>query len=235
MILINLLPPELRRSRRSGVNPVFLAAAAGIAIVLGMAGTWSWIEFGRIKTAEATLAKLSEDLVLATAKADKVRAIDKQIADFEKLHTTITRLITRKVFWARTIDDFCNLLSQQGENRWTREGYDVRCTSLTIAASSAAAAKGGQKQAGETITFSFRANFKIVGEQRDQAGDYVQSFFQTVDLSPFWREHGFLGHAEDPFRGDSPRYVDGINRVVTDLALEWRRVKVLVPQQGVQR
>lgn len=234
MILINLLPPELRRSRRSGINPVYLAAAAGIAIVLGVAGTWAWIEFGRIKTAQATLAQLEEELLVATAKADKVRAIDKQITDFEKLHSTITRLITRKVFWARTLDDFCNMLSQQGENRWTREGYDVRCTSLTIASAAAAAARG-QKTAGETVTYSFRASFKIVGEQRDQAGDYVQSFFQSVDLSPFWRDHGFIGHAEDPFRGDSPRNVDDIKRVVTDLPLEWRRVKVLVPPQGVQR
>lgn len=235
MILINLLPPELRRARRNGVNPVYLAAAAGIAIVLGCAGTWAWIEFGRIKAAEAALAQLDEELVVATANADKVRAIDKQITDFEALHATITGLITKKVFWARTLDDFANLLAQQGDNRWTREGYEVRCTSLSITAATAASAGRGQRSAGETVSYSFRANFKIVGEQRDQAGDYVQSFFQTVDLSRFWREHGFVGHAEDPFRGDSPRLATGINRVVTDLPLEWRRVKILAPAQGVQR
>jgi hypothetical protein len=237
MILINLLPPELRRARRSGINPVYLAAAAGIAIVLGIAGTWAWVEYGRIKIAEATLAQLDEELIAATARADKVRAIDKQIKDFETLHGTITRLITRKVFWARTLDDFSNLLAQQGDNRWTRDGYDVRCTNLTIAPAASAGPARGQKSAGESVSYSFRATFKIVGEQRDQAGDYVQSFFQTVDLSTFWREHGFIGHAEDPFRGDSPRNVADINRVVTDLPLEWRRVKVLAapPAKGVQR
>ena len=45
---------------------------------------------------------------------------------------------------------------------------------------------------------------------------------------------GFVGHAEDPFKGDSPKMVADINRTVTDLALEWRRTKVMTPQ-GVQR
>lgn len=234
MILINLLPPELRRSRSTGVNPVLLAAAAGIALVLACAGTWIWVETSRIKAAEATLAQLEQDLVAATARADKVRAIDQEIAAFEALHGTITSLITRKVFWARTLDEFANLLAQQGENRWTREGYEVRCTGLTITPMTTAQVRG-KATAGETVTYSFRATFKIVGEQRDQAGDYVQSFFQTVDLSRFWREHGFAGHAEDPFRGDSPRFVATIGRVVTDLPLEWRRVKVLgAPQGGAQ-
>jgi hypothetical protein len=235
MILINLLPPELRRARGNGVNPVYFAAAAGIAIVLGCAATWSWVEYSRIAAAEATLTQLDADLVAATAKADKVRAIDKQITEFESLHGTITRLITRKVFWARTLDDFANLLAQQGDNRWTRDGYDVRCTSLTIATVAAAGPVRGKSSAGESVAFSFRANFKIVGEQRDQAGDYVQSFFQTVDLSHFWREHGFVGRSEDPFRGDAPKESSDINRVVTDLALEWRRVKVMPSVQGVQR
>ena len=233
MILINLLPPELRRARRSGVNPIVLAAAAGIVLVLGMAGTWAWVEFGRIRAAEALLAQRDAELVEATAKADKVRAIDTQIAEYEKLHSTITRLITSKVFWARTIDDFSHMLAQTAENRWTRDGYEVRCTSLTIASASAAAVTRGSKGP-ESVSFSFRANFKIVGEKRDQAGDYVQSFFQSVDLSRFWRDHGFVGRSEEPFKGDSPRMVADINRTATDLALEWRRTKVMTPQ-GVQR
>jgi hypothetical protein len=235
MILINLLPPELRRSRSSGANPVVLAAAAGIAVVLGLAGTYGWVEFGRIRTAEALKAQREEELVAATARADKVKAIDVQITQFEKLHGTITKLIIRKVFWARTLDDFANLLAQSGDNRWTSEGYEVRCTGLTIAPATAVAAGRGGKPAGESVTFAFRATFKLIGEQRDQAGDYVQSFFQSVDLSPFWRQHGFVGHAEDPFKGDSPKVVAELGRVVTDLPLEWRRVKTMPTVQGAQR
>ena len=234
MILINLLPPELRRSRSSGVNPVMLAAAAGVAIVLGLAGTWAWIEFGRIRAAQDLLVQREGELVEATARADKVKAIDVQIAAFEKLHQTITGLITRKVFWARTLDDFANLLAQSGDNRWTKEGYEVRCTGLTIAPAGVVAAARGAKS-GDSVSFTFRGTFKIVGDQRDQAGDYARSFFQSVELSRFWRENGFVGRAEDPYRGDTPREIAVLNKVSTDLPLEWRRVKILPSPQGVQR
>lgn len=235
MILINLLPPELRRSRSSGVNPVMLAAAAGVAIVLGLAGTWAWIEFGRIRAAQELLVQREGELVEATARADKVKAIDVQIAAFEKLHQTITGLITRKVFWARTLDDFANLLAQSGDNRWTMEGYEVRCTGLTITPAGAVVAARGAKTGGETVSFSFRGTFKIVGEQRDQAGDYARSFFQSVELSRFWRENGFVGRAEDPYRGDTPREIAVLNKVSTELPLEWRRVKIMASPQGAQR
>ena len=235
MILINLLPPELRRSRSSGVNPVMLAAAAGIAVVLGLACTWAWIEFGRIRVAQELLVKREEELVEATARADKVKAIDQQIASFEKLHQTITGLITRKVFWARTLDDFASLLAQHGDNRWTREGYEVRCLGLTIAPGATAGPTRGGAKAGESVAFSFRASFKIVGDQRDQAGDYVQSFFRSVEMSRFWRENGFVGRAEDPFKGDTPRAILGLAKISTDLPLEWRRVKTLPAPQGAQR
>jgi len=235
MILINLLPPELRRSRSSGINPVMLAAAAGVIIVIALAGTWAWVQFSRLKVAEDLLAVRKVELTEATAKADKVKAIDKQITDFEKLHKTITGLITRKVFWARTLDDFANLLAQHGDNRWTREGYEVRCTGLTIAPATGAGGVARGAKAAESVTFSFRATFKLVGERRDQSGDYVQSFFQTVELSRFWRENGFTGRAEDPYKGDVLKYNTEISKVVTDLPLEWKRTKLLAQAQGVKR
>ena len=233
MILINLLPPELRRTRSSGVNPVMLAAAAGIVIVLGLACTWAWIEFGRIRAAQELLTQREAELIDATARADKVKAIDQQIAAFEKLHQTITSLITRKVFWARTLDDFANLLAQHGDSRWTMEGYEVRCTGLTIAPVAGTTARGA-KAAADSVTFSFRGTFRLVGEKRDQAGDYARSFFQSVELSRFWRENGFIGRAEDPYRGDSPREIANLGKVSTDLPLEWRRVKI-TSSQGAQR
>lgn len=239
MILINLLPPELRRSRREGINPVYLAAAAGILLVAGVGATWAWVHFSRIAAAEQLLAKREEELIAATKAADKVAEIDKEITAFESLHGTITGLITRKVFWARTLDDFANLLAQSNESRWTMEGYEVRCTSLTIAPAAAAAAQRGAPRGGkggESISYSFRATYKLLGEKRDLAGDYVRSFFQSVDMSRFWREHGFAGRSEDPYKGESPKDAGEIDRVVIDLPLEWRRIKVLPgAQAGAQR
>lgn len=224
MILINLLPPELRRARRSGVNPVLLAAVAGGVVVLGLAALWMWIALGRIPAAERLLAQKDAELAAATAEAEKVRQIDKQIAEFQTLHATITGLIGRKVFWARTLDDFANLLAQVNDNRWSREGYEVRCTSLTVAPAAAAAAGRG-KPGSDAMIYSFRAAFRIVGERSDQAGDYTQSFFRSVEMSRFWREHGFAGRTEDPYKGDQWQFKKDIDRVVVDMPLEWRRIQ----------
>lgn len=234
MILINLLPPELRKARRTGVNPVWLAAAAGLLIVLSLAGTWAWIRYSRIPAAEQQLADLDIKLQEATARAEVVRKLEQEITAFEQLYTKLTGLITRKVFWARTLDDFANLLSQKRDSRWSMEGYDVRCTSLTISAASGAQtpARRGGGGGGDTVTFDFRVNLKIYGDEVDKAGDYIRSFFQSVDLSRFWRDNGFVGMSEEQYRADTPVWKEPIKRVVIDMPMQWRRTKVI---EGAKR
>lgn len=226
MIRINLLPPELRRRRRSGVDPRVAAGLGGALIVLLLAGLWLWVALVRIPAAEALLAQREQELAEATARADKVREIDKQIADFEQLHRTITGLIARKVLWARTLDDFANLLAQHDGHRWTREGFEARCTSLTVAAA-AAAAGGRAGRQGSSVDYTVRANIRLIGDQRDMVGDYIQSFFRTVEASRFWREHGFTGRPDANYRGETPRLSQDTGKVVVDLPLEWRRTKAL--------
>ena len=232
MILINLLPPELRRARRTGVNPLMVAGAGGIIIVLSLAGFWAWVKFSRIAAADATLEKLSADLATATTRADAVRKLDTQIAEFEKLHGTITNLITHKVLWAHTLDDFANLLWAKNENHWNLDGYEVRCTGLTIAPATAALGPRRGSTGGDTISFSFRTSFKILGDQHDRAGDYVSDFFKCVEASHFWRDNGFTGNAEDPFKGATPNWKPNIKKVVTDLPMDWTRVKTITAPTG---
>lgn len=225
MILINLLPPELRKARRNGVNPVILAAAAGVLIVLGVAATWAWVRYDRIKVAEQRIVELDAELAIATAKAEEVKKAEAEIVNFIKLHETITGLITKKMFWARTLDDFCNMLLQTNGNEWSMPGYEVRCNALSIAPGPAAAARDRKSAGG--VTFTFRAQFRIVGKERDKAGDYLRSFFASVDKSRFWKDDGLVGRSEDTYKGDSPVWNKDLERVVTDLSFEWKRTKVL--------
>jgi hypothetical protein len=196
-------------------------------IVLGVASTWAWIRYDRIKVAQAKIVELDAELVIATARAEEVAKAEKEIANFEKLHETITGLITRKMFWARTLDNFCNMLVQANDNQWSLPGYEVRCNNLSIAAAAAAPVAARGKAVGG-VTFSFRTQFRIVGEERDKAGDYLRSFFASVDRSRFWRDDGFLGRSEDTYKGDSPNWSSDTERVITDLSFEWKRSKVLV-------
>lgn len=231
MILINLLPPELRKARRSGVNPVILAAAAGVVICLGAGGLWAWISLDRIKAAEAKQVELDAELAAATARAEEVKRVEGQIAEFEKLHATITGLITRKVFWAKTIDDFCSMLSQTNDHQWSMPGYEVRCTGLSFSPI-ASSTSARDRNAATGVECAFRAQFRIAGEERDKAGDYLRSFFTSVDTCHFWRDNGFIGQSEENYKGDAPSWNADLERVITDLSFEWRRVKV-VP--GVQK
>lgn len=230
MILINLLPPELRKARRTGVNPVILATAAGVLIVLGMASTWVWVRYTRIPLAEEKIVGLDADLAIAQAKAAGVVKAEAEIANFEKLHETITGLITRKMFWARTLDDYCNMLAMTNGNQWSMPGYEVRCNGLSINSAPAQAVSRDRK-AVAAVSFSFRAQFRIVGEERDKAGDYLRSFFASVDQSRFWKDDGFEGRSEDTYRGDNPTWSSDIERVVTDLSFEWRRNKLIAGAQ----
>ncbi|MEK7412644.1 MAG: hypothetical protein AAB263_04930 [Planctomycetota bacterium] len=235
MILINLLPPELRRARRTGVNPLMVAGAGGVVIVLALAGFWAWVKYARVADADVKIAALKVDLDLATSRANAVRELDKQIANFEKLHGTITNLITHKVLWARTLDDFANLLWAKNENHWNLEGYEVRCTGLTIAPATGSSGSRRQSTTGEMVTYTFRTSFKILGEQRDRAGDYVSDFFKCVEASRFWRDNGFQGNAEDPFKGATPNWKHDIKKVATDLPMEWTRIKIIPGPQGAQK
>ena len=90
MILINLLPPELRRARRTGVNPLMVAGVIGLVVVLSTVSLWWWVEYVRLQKAYDKLEEAKVQLTEATARADSVRELQKKIADNEKLHATIT-------------------------------------------------------------------------------------------------------------------------------------------------
>lgn len=222
MILINLLPPELRR-RHSGVSPVFLSLVGGGAACLLLMLLFAWVQFVRIPNALAEKDSKTEELRVKTAKADEVRKLEAQIVEFKDRRNKIVSLLAHKVYWAHTLDEFANLLN----GPWTTPGFDVRCQELTIAE---AAGGGGDRRGGgggETITFGVNWKYKLMGKERSLAGDYISSFFGTIKASKLWSEHGFTGKPEDSYRGDQPRMNTGIQRVVIEGNLDWQRMKTI--------
>ena len=55
MILINLLPPEMRK-KQGNVNPLVYAIAACYLVALVPAGTWLWLKYVRLPAAEQELS-----------------------------------------------------------------------------------------------------------------------------------------------------------------------------------
>jgi hypothetical protein len=225
MILINLLPPELRK-RQGSVSPLFLSVAGGGGVCLLLALLWLYILFVRIPNAERLIVEKTAELATKTAQAEEVLKLEKQIAEAKDRYEQIVGMMVRKVYWARTIDEFATLLN----GPFTTPGFDVRCQELNFTESSAVpgnrrAASGRNEPTGVAFNVSWR--YKLLGKERPLAGDYIKSFFDTIKGSKFWGEQGFVGRPEDTYRGDQPRMNTTVGRVVIEGNLDWQRVKVI--------
>jgi hypothetical protein len=221
MILINLLPPELRR-RHGGVSPMFMSVVGGGVAALLLVSLYAYVHWGRIPNALAIKAAKEDELAKKKAEAALVLALEAQIAEFKQRRNVIVGLLARKVYWARTIDDFATLLG----GTWTVPGFDVRCLDLSISESGGGTAdRTGDGEA--MVSYNVSWKYKLVGKERQQAGDYIQSFFSTIKASPFWNQQGFTGKPEDSYKGDQPKQNADIQRVVIEGPLQWQRVKII--------
>lgn len=229
MILINLLPPELRK-RQGGVSPTFLSVVAGGGVCALLLLLWLYLIWIRIPNADRLIAAKTEELRTKTIQAEEVLKLEKQIAEAKDRYDQIVGMMTRKVYWARTLDEFATLLN----GPFTIPNFDVRCQQITV--SEAAAVPGNRRPTGpaarggaEVTEVAFKINwrYKLLGKERPLAGDYMKSFFDTIKASKFWSEQGFTGRPEDSYKGDTPRTNLDINRVIIEGDLDWERVKVV--------
>ncbi len=223
MILINLLPPELRK-RQGGVSPTFLSVVAGGGSCVLLVLLWLYILLVRIPNADRVFAAKEEDLAKKTIQAAEVLKIEAQITEAKDRYEQIVGMMNKKVYWARTIDEFATLLN----GPFTVPNFDVRCLDLTISESSAL--PGNRRGAAEAATVAFNVNwkYKLLGKEFIRNGDYIKSFFDTIGSSKFWSEQGFVEKPEKSYLGDQPRMRKEIQRVVIEGNLEWQRVKTVV-------
>ncbi len=232
MILINLLPPELRKRAGGDISPVFIAAVGGGLLNIVMLCTWAYLKYKVLPDLAKQLDEKTEILTAKTAAAELVSAKQAKISEFEERRNVIVALLGRKVYWAQTLDEFANQLTMSGDTApWTVPGFDVRVQALEIS-ELGGAANAVPRGAGEEVRFGFRWRYKIIGDQRDRSGDYVRSFFKTIETGRFWSEQGFEGKPEDRYLGDTPKWNERIAKVMVDGSLDWvRRKPVVVAQQ----
>ncbi len=221
MILINLLPPELRR-RQSGVSPTFISVVAGGGLCLLLMVVYLYVQFVRIPSSETLLSDKKVELENKTKQALEVLELEKQIADARERRQKIVGLMLRKVYWARTMDEFTTLLN----GPWTAPGFDVRCLDFAV---NEGTAPGDRRSAGgpDTVNYQVVWRYKLLGKERPLAGDYIKSFFETINTSKFWSEQGFIEKPDKTYQGDRPTMNAQIGRVIIEGALTWNRVKVV--------
>jgi hypothetical protein len=218
MILINLLPPELRkRGAEFQFNPIMAGGVGGLALCVVVLFGFLWLR-GELATANDILADKNTELEAKTAQAKVVTERQALIADFEKRRDTLFGLLGRKMYWARTIDEF----SKQITGEWSQPGFKVSAGDLTISYIPTEKRAGGADE----VRASFRWRYKIVGEENQKSGDYINSFFKTIEKGPFWASQGFISKPDDRYDGDRPRWNPGIKRVIVEGGVDWQRVKL---------
>jgi hypothetical protein len=220
MIRINLLPPEFRKRRGTGLNPEMLGLAAGVVVSLIVVGFWGYVNYVRIPFAESRIAELDADLAVAKRQADEVRAIEKEILGFEARLKVLDDLIKQKVPWAQTISDFADVL---GRDRWTMGGFQVSSRGLSISPTSGAGGGRRGRDDKQGLQYNFRWDMELVGEDFNLAGNYVRTFFADVKDTEFWFDNGFVGDPVEPYTGDRPEVLTELKKVRVAHSLVWVR------------
>lgn len=223
MIHINLLPPELRK-RRNGVSPVSLSLVGGGLVCLLMA-FGAMVVHWHTTAAEALFAEKTNELDEKKKQAEAVTKLEAVIADAKKQRDYLVTLLLQKMYWAQTLDEFANTIN----GPWSKTGYDVRCLDLTIspAQDSQPQAGGPRRQGQSEVAYNFVWRYKLLGKEFALHGDYIQSFFNTLVASKLWNEHGFVGRPADSYRGHSPKWDPGIETLIIENSLQWRRSKLV--------
>jgi hypothetical protein len=232
MILINLLPPELRK-RHGGISPAFASiVVGGVVNVLLLLG-WLFLLFIREPHAARELDDRNKQIVDKKVLADKVNAEKAEIQKHLDRRNKIVGLINSKMYWAHTLDEFSNRLTANSGN-WLVPGFEVRASELSIKEMSDSKDKPGAKKGGDIIVnFAFKWKYKIVGMGPiDKSGDYMKAFFKTIEKDPFWKNNGFIDNPDKSYHGFQPKWNDEIKRLIIENTLDWVRSKTVAQIKG---
>jgi hypothetical protein len=229
MILINLLPPELRK-RSTGINPVLVSVVAGSMAALLLLGFGYHVRFNRIPEANKQIARLKVEIKDAEKRVEGIKKKRSEIAQIKAQAQIVQSLIARKQYWARTIDEFLNMMTVE----WNKTGYDVCAADISFAPSRGAAAAGGRRRPGtaDVATYSFKTKFKLIGNRYEEVGDNINDFFKHVSQSTFWVRGNFQGRPDTDYRQFTKNWRDDINKVVIDLPLNFVRAKEIPANWG---
>lgn len=177
MIHINLLPEEFRRRERTPIR-IFAATLVAAIVITGLGGTFSYLWFGKLASAEETLARLNEDREGLEPQLKHHAALSTEIAETQKWQDTLRELRNSKYPWARKLDQLIDHVSQAGD----QDKYTIWFTDLAVQQSLDSKKDGG--------TFSGKGM-----SSSDDLGK-VANFISDVRRTEFFKDFSSIGPPE---------------------------------------
>ena len=227
LIIINVLPPEYRR-RDIGVNPITLSIAGAVVVNLIVALLWAYIALVSIPHAEKVRQEREATKADYTAKAKLVDEKLKKIQDQKNVKAVLDNLLNKKVYWAKTLDGFANMLSALN-TQGSKGEFWVSADSLKIS-EVIQQNTGGRRPRAKAKTpeitsrvFNFDWKVQVVSKDPMKPLANLRTFFSRFEGSDFWFENKFVGDPDGTDTGSSHKLQEDVNLTVSVFDLKWKR------------
>jgi hypothetical protein len=225
LIIINVLPPEYRR-RDIGINPITLSLAGAALVNFIVVLIWAYIALLSIPAAEVKKEEMISKKNVVQEKANQVDKIDGEIKDNRAIKQVLVDLLNKKVYWAKTINDFVGVLSNQS-NALNSSGFEVSVESFKIAETKQEVARTTRGKAeADTSGRSFDFEWKplIMTDKPEFMGENVRTFFSVFETSDFYLKHGFKDKPDKTYSGVNVNIEEDVAKSVAIFSLQWNRI-----------
>jgi len=167
MILINLLPDELRQKKRTPVK-LLLAVAGAVAVNGTLAAYWAWTAFGVSAEVRSELALLQEQKAGLDPQVAYHRDLEKESALFDKREDMLKSITANRVSWTRKVDELIDVVNVGGDG----EKYLVWLDDLNV----------DQKESSRNKSYG---SLKSSGHSGSPSFAHVANFLDDLERSPF--------------------------------------------------
>lgn len=196
MILINLLPEEYVKARRT---PLQTMAVVGGTVALN-AALFAWLGslfFGTRSNVQSELDVLESDMASLTPQVQYHTSLDKENKQFKSREATLASITKGRVNWTQKIDELVDIINLGGDG----EKYLVWLNDLTVV-QSAKAARG--RRSGPESSGSFRASGYSGSPNFGLVANFFEDLTEDQFIEGFYPPAPPQGNLEDKDEGLIP-------------------------------
>lgn len=194
MILINLLPEEYVKARRTPLQA--MAVIGGMVTVNAMLLAWlATMTFGTKSRIDSDLEFLESDMASLTPQVDYNEELDKENKQFMSREATLESITKGRVNWTEKVDQLVDIVNFGGDG----EKYLVWLNDLTVVQSVPKASKSGPQSGGtfRATGYSGSPNFGLVA-------NFFEDLTEDQFIDGFYAPSPPQGRREDKDEGLVP-------------------------------